>query len=827
MKKLLPLAALLCALTAPAAPPSHPVLSHPEEQLNLPYLETETLPKLQKEFQQAAAMPMSELLAAAEAEAAKIRFVNQRAGHYEDLANLFAHACSGGEKADYAERSLRLLETVARKTAHLNEMSLDFFNSGRTIPPGVYAYDRLYSSPAWSKLPPDARGVIENWFARVSYILLRRLGDSGEIHNMMPHAIQSGTGTALVLDSPELMREWMRFADRFMTRNMFLEDGVYCDLSTSYQLQVTNHLRWAVFNFEQFRDPAGFREITDNVRFNGPGFGARWPLYSRAMTAIDRLHLPDGRLLPLGDTHCPVKPSASDRPNPDTANLEFNLFGLFSLRHGEGKHLRQSYLAFPPVVYGIPYRGGHQHMDSLTLQLWGGGSDQVPDAGYAAYRDGFSSNHKYFFHSARYHNTAMVWDRKAEPYSLQADKRTRSRLLAYEDGSGSDGLLQLVEASAPGPDFNRVRERRRLLLQVPLDADRSYTVDLFRLAGGEIHEFYLLQSENEACDLKLSAASAPLPGTLRDVLGQRGGKDYGQYLDFFQEVRRVDGAQPLAGEFVGEESGVRTRFFLNPLPGSENFFTTAPNLRRYVWQKRLPDGSKQHKFGELRGNHLTRHCAAAPKAATVFGAVYEILAAKEAPAIDRVEWFRDGEAAAVTIHTARGSDTVYSSPDRQTRTVDGVKFSGNLAVLRRHADGTPAWGYARNGGTIELGDFAVRSAPSKFLALEPAPTAERPDTVFTPRELFAPELYVKASSDSLQELAGQWVYTQLGDGSGFAAKVVRAENAGPLTRLVLNTSLPLRPQAKNRFTFVPLLGQSHTVHGPARIEITKVALLKR
>ncbi len=823
MKRILLLLLLglnVVATPLPSARVAHPVLRHPEEQLNLDSIPGNTAKRLEKEFRRAAAQPLPELLAEVATAAASIRYVNQRAGHYEELINLFAYACRDGEQGDYAERALRMMEIIARKTAGCREFSLEFTNSGRTISPCVYAYDLLYDSPTWAKLAPDAREVIENWFARTSYVLLRRLAETTEIHNMMPHAIQSGSGTALVLQSPELIREWIRFADRFLSRNMFMEDGMYCDFSTSYQLQVTNHLRWALYNFEQFRDLPGYTEITDGVKLDGTPdfFRRRWPPYDRAMSAIGQLRYPDGRLLPLGDTHCSPQPGRDERPVARENNLELNVFGLFSLRHGKGSGLREVYLAFPPVVFGGPYCGGHQHMDSLSLQLWGENSDQLPDAGYAAYRDGFSSWHKYFFHSARYHNTAMVWDRRVEPYSLQARRRSRARLLAYEDGSGSDHRLQLVEAAAPGPDFNGVRERRRMVVQIPSGADDGYTVDFFFLAGGEIHESYLLQSENEACELKLSVTPHLHPGTLRDLLGDRGGKDYNVYLNFFRDVVSVDGRQPLAGEFAGAASGVRTRFFLNPQPGGSNYFTTAPSLRRYKFQTEKE--KSRRAFGEIRGHHLTRHVPAS-SGATIFGAVYEIVGPDAGPEISGVDWFRNGETIAAVIRTRRGCDIVYSSPDQEVRQVEGVAFSGRFAVLHLEPDGTPGWGYVRGNGRIQADGLDVQGAVSMRLvsALPPVDPRRRPDTAYAARELFPAELYVQSPPGMLPPLAGCWIYTELGDGSGFGAEVRRQEALGNLIRLELESPLPLRPGTGNRMWWIHLPGISETVQGAMRVWI--------
>ena len=60
-------------------------------------------------------------------------------------------------------------------------------------------------------------------------------------------------------------------------------------------------------------------------------------------------------------------------------------------------------------------------MDSLSLQLWGENSDQLPDAGYAAYRDGFSSWHKYFL------CTLPLFDNERQCGSAAAVKSRKKR----------------------------------------------------------------------------------------------------------------------------------------------------------------------------------------------------------------------------------------------------------------------------------------------------------------------------------------------------------------------------------------------------------------
>ena len=792
---------------------THPVLPQSEWQLNLQEI-PESGGKYNAEADRLIALPLDELKKQVKAAAARIRSVDERAGDYEDAANVLAYRALQEKNEDYARRALWILYLIAEQTRDIFETRPTFFNPGTTISPSVYAYDKLHDSPAWKHLPADARKTVEEWYVRSSWSLLRSLARTGKLVNMMPHAIQRGTGTALVLNSPELMRGWIGFCDRFLSPGQFLSDGIYEDFSPSYHYQVMNHLRPAMFNFEQFRDPPGYRDLVYGLRLDGTySFRDRWPLYELAARADDSLRFPDNRLIPLGDTHCP--PSADEAPGTGpTRNLEFNHAGHFSLNHGSGAAQQQLHLTFAPILHGPPYGGGHAHMDNLGLILYGAGSDWLADAGYAAYADGFGSTDKYFHHTVRSHNTAFAWDRSAEPYRNRDQKPSRSRLLAYEDGNGSAGNLRLLEASSPGDAADKVALRRRLLLQIAVDDAACYTLDLFRLKGGEVHESYLRQTEDEPCTRTTDAPLKAETGTLKEILGPKRGSDYNSYLHFFREVKSADGSRPLNYEWRGNDSGNRLNVFLNPVPGSVSYFATIPNLRLYKFKNpRREDGGRAIPFGKLRGDHLTRTRPVSRDELTVFGALYEVIRKGEPAAVTSVDWFQDGGAIAVTVTGKMGTDLIYSSDDTAVRTVGTMHFSGPLAVVRRTSSGEVQWVYTRGGAWVKGDGFLAAGKPADRLGVVGFPPGRQPAA----EQLPGRELLVNAPPEKLAGLDGQWIYPELSDGSGYGVKVVRIEPHGTVSRLILANSPVFRADGKS--TRVYMLGKEYTFPGTPEIDI--------
>ena len=119
---------------------------------------------------------------------------------------------------------------------------------------------------------------------------------------------------------------------------------------------------------------------------------------------------------------------------------------------------------------------GHGHRDTLNLGMQSYGLNIMPDLGYPV-RTGPDPNRLQWVSSTLSHNTAMVNEREQD-----VNTEVRGRVHHFAD----DGFTKLMDVSAdyvyPETDIYR-----RSNIMVNVDGEVSYTVDFFRIKGGDDH----------------------------------------------------------------------------------------------------------------------------------------------------------------------------------------------------------------------------------------------------------------------------------------------------------------------------------------------------
>jgi hypothetical protein len=118
--------------------------------------------------------------------------------------------------------------------------------------------------------------------------------------------------------------------------------------------------------------------------------------------------------------------------------------------------------------YG-PYFKWHHHRDKLNLLYNDGKKEILLDLGYAR---------NFWSESSFSHNTVVVDNTNQEGAGGQ--------YLIFENLPG----LKIVEAEAPDV-YPQVSDYRRLVAMVETPSGRSYLLDVFDVAGGKIHDWYL------------------------------------------------------------------------------------------------------------------------------------------------------------------------------------------------------------------------------------------------------------------------------------------------------------------------------------------------
>lgn len=685
----------------------------------------------------------------------------------------------------------------------------------------VFAYDLVYESPAWEELSlegEDLRRRIEETLFRpaVEFALTAHADCGGRIYNLNPTMYERMIHLGRVLNDPDVVHQAVRFMQD-MIRMSYHFDGMEYEGTLTYHGVVTWRLAIAVRMLSGYQDPPGYVDERFGIVLGGGEEPLKMPIYSRAMQITQMMTFPNGNRVCVHDTSW-GEGRAETPPDAVPRNIELNAYGHFALGGGLGADGMQAHLHFCPRI-----EGGHFHRDRLQLILWGAGEELLPDVGYV----NMGRPHRYFINRQLAHNTVQVFfdEPPEQPEVVQPEKvptdpverfRTiaeaerpavyaRSELLAYDPGSVSDGQVQLVAATSPGPEWMGIRRRERHLLMVRVDERRCYLVDVFRVAGGDRHRFVLRASADEDvatdCGLPLEA----VPGTLAgpDVPYGEVAEGAEPYAWLLHELRRAETSEPWELTWTGEESGASLRAFFAPQEGAEVTLGMAPTVRRAMQDARRAD--------DYQGPHLLVE-RDGPE--SLFAVAYDCWTADAEPVIRSVRWepLGEGAEAALALRVALDGreDVIYCSLDREEREIGGVRFSGPWAVASLR-DGRPRWAWAHDGSVTDEGLHV--GAP---LRLElPLVAVQRAEDGAA-----ADALVVAGSVPDADSLPGQWVRALPGDGPAYGYGVTGVRPGGEVTVLEISGD-PGLDIAEDRWEL--LFNPFFRGEGPCRVEIARSA----
>lgn len=698
-------------------------------------------------------------------EAAKATHLNSR----PNLEILAQRMCLLYRKTGNAVAARRAAIAMYQMAEHYPSVSKTVsgssFNAyGSCLPVScVYGYDSIYdANVVWQQLFDETgenyQAVIEQWFRNAldDYHIYY---DGMFFGNVTPYGIKNAIGTAIVLNDPKRIRQYLAWTDRLMSGVFYHSDGMWGEGTVDYHTVTYNNIGEMINLLStSYTDPPDY----DGEKIDYRNLRGRWPMLTVAGRIQNLMKFPDGRKISVNDTGF-EDPATKKATDPISAsrlgNIELNHFGLYALTCGDTSDAAQISLSLNPQAEGLPYSGGHYHANQLGITLWGGGMEVLPDAGYPYER----RSNGMFHMSAPAHNTVWVWDADAaQSYDERAGQSTRAALLAYDDGTASDRVVMLAEGSQPGPAGDNVQIKRRLLMSVQIDGNRSYFVDISRLKGGQAHELYLRASEEEDCDLQSSLQLTEQKGTLAEYLKGIGRTEG---LNLYRNLMRTpwvgDGEQDFWYAWTGKNSGTTVKAFMSGASDGEVYFSRIPTLRRTQNKTELQDA--------YPGWHLYRRRIVTPDDITRYGAVYETYRQSQQGLVQSVRFTNaqphDEMSGAVVVTSERYVDIIYYSNDTEPRTVNGNTFSGQAAVLRIDRAGNPVWGYVYGEGSIRSASGAELSGvPEQKLTVTGADshtiTAEKPPS---------------------GSLAGQWLMTAFGDGSGYGLKISRTDGAVIMT----------------------------------------------
>lgn len=315
------------------------------------------------------------------------------------------------------------------------------------------------------------REIVENLFMpAIEYVLSLPV----DMHNVDPYIWQRLIRFGKLFGQPDYVHRVVEWIGRFM-ESQFLSDGFWREVSTAYHLQVINNVSTAMNALEGYSDPPGYVSPRTGRRFDNLNLNSEYPTFGQATQNASRLTYPNHKLVPIQDTWA----HQNRTPQPGAGPLLMSASGIGRLTVGKGSAQSQLYTMFTPKY-------GHNHWDPLNLALFAEGQELLPDIGYTY------TNYRRFATSTIGHNTVVVDSHDMENNSMSRDGGRVEQFVAAE------GAFQAMRASYPGA-YSAAQEYSREPWYVPFadgTGDRGYVLDLFRVSGGDRHEYTLQGDAN-------------------------------------------------------------------------------------------------------------------------------------------------------------------------------------------------------------------------------------------------------------------------------------------------------------------------------------------
>lgn len=244
-----------------------------------------------------------------------------------------------------------------------------------------------------------------------------------------------------------------------MLTQRFFYDGSWAEGAPSYARQTINELR----------------RVAEAASFDPP------QELLQAQRALDLLRLPDGRFVPLHDTWSTDRGDALPRSQP----FLLPALGHAALAAGEGPAQWQAHLTWAGGY-------GHEHADRLSLLLYARKRELLSDLGYS------HTKLRSWTLATAAHNTVVIDERNQEMKSADG---------TLEWFDTAHPRVQTVRASGLRAYPGLATTYRRTLIA----AAGRYLVDVFEVAGGSTHDYFLHGDADLPGPVEIQGASTPIP----------------------------------------------------------------------------------------------------------------------------------------------------------------------------------------------------------------------------------------------------------------------------------------------------------------------------
>jgi len=679
----------------------------------------------------------------------------------------------------------------------------------------VYAYDRLYESGALERLGQrkgvDVKQAIERDLLRPGVKFVRSFEERWD--NASPALYRGLVLYGRILNEPDYVHDGINRASALL-RKEYLFDGMWRETTVSYHLMTTSSMR-ATFELAQgYADPPGYVHPRTGKRFDGFDALRDVPFLGKAVNVVQALVFPNGRIVPVNDAWARTELTPPKRNKPALLPA----MGHVRLARRNDHNAMQAHLHFGPSY-------GHRNYDSLSLILWAKGRELLSDIGYT-----HTAWRLWTIRTAS-HNTVVVdgWDQVSRP---------ASNLSLYAPLSED---LQVVEAEARAAYPGRVSEYRRRLVMVGVSAADAYVVDIFRVRGGQQHDWILHGSANHDQTATLSLPLTPLTGTMLGADAEfrlpltehdtgefrgpgiashpKGGKRWyrlrGVGYAFMQRVGKAqtNGDWSVTFSFP-DDSGTCLHTTVLGQPDTTIYQIRSPSIRRA--NENDAELPKYYMPGVLARRRADMDLA------SVFVAVHEPWAENRLVTSVRsllpVDASDPSRPVALEVAHTKGTDYILSAPVGAEATAElqlpggALRCDGALGFLRVQGGRVTAASLV-DGTTLTYRDFSLAvpqpTIVGQIVAVEADDAAGRYAFI------------VDQELPTYQELTGRVVIVTHGNGRTHGYEIAGGErqDGRHLLLLTADPGFRLRPDGQTEFVYFP----QRTIAGKNRFRLSSTA----
>jgi len=556
----------------------------------------------------------------------------------------------------------------------------------------VRAYDLIRNSGEIERLAEetgdDVKRRIEQDFFDASVQRLLRYPKTYD--NMSPYVYDGMIMVGRIIGKPEYVHEGVARAVTLFETQFFI-DGMWNEGSPGYHRQTIGAMRTVLDHARGYSDPLGYA-APDGSRFDDLDLATRFPIIGRAQRVPLLMTYPDGKEVPVHDSW--AHDGSGYNELTDGSMLLYD-YGHARLGFFEGAGGFQSHLHFSSGF-------GHRHYDDLSMILFAKGQELLVDIGYSTSRLRFYTTY------TPGHNTVVI----DETNTGSAPHAGNIQLLAMNPNHP----VQAIEAAQPTAYPALATDYRRRLITVRVGNDDAYLLDIFHVAGGAKHDYFLHGSawhpQNATINLPLSETPDTLLGVgveyeLPTSATNWAGKPEDRNLTYacFRDLREATTGDTFEIDWQFDDSQINgcLRSTLLGQADSRVVLARTPQVRP-IGPGSSADESKLDDY--WRPSVCVRREGDAPLRST-FVAVQQPYVGETF--INGVESLRrDDAVVAVRVTHTAGRDTIISQSAGATIAIDDITTDALLAVVRRTDDGV-VFAWMIGGTTLRCGDVSLQS----------------------------------------------------------------------------------------------------------------------